>query len=271
MGNKLPASRAARIIRSSPSASSRRKANLIMRIAILLMLTQKFPFPMSLAFTRFDTRVEDGKKSCSYRKSNPTCTSRQQKRGGYHSKEKNKKIADLRHKVRQLSDAAVQARNHAFRQEFGTPEFEAATAEATRLGQEVEAAGVEISELNQQQEIPNAPFKTTGEGGNVLKRLIRYAAEKNFDYIAWHGEPDSVAKTEGYQNYVSRETPEGKKFFSNNPDTHTATNLTSIFNRYLEKLPRIAKALGSKFDAVLEQVNPLFEHHSRRRCRRVHP
>ncbi len=98
--------------------------------------------------------------------------------------------------------------------------------------------------------VPDAPLKSNWDEF-VMKRLIRYAAENDFDYIAWHGEPDSVAHTEGYQDWEQEDTPDGPKYYLKFHDQRE-TNLTSIFNRYLapQGLRAVGKKLGKKFGSV---------------------
>jgi hypothetical protein len=179
--------------------------------------------------------------------------------------------------------------------------------------------------LEQRFNIPDAPLKSTWEEF-VLKRMIRYAAENDFDSISWHGEPQSVADTENYGNLLTEETPvrtrdagrgtmdeifkareaaydagdqaavdafdagiksiiKGQKIASNDqlalwqkylPAKTTGGvqhfvgigdekyDRTPIVNRYLEKMPRIAKQIGKKFGsipylydpAMVERVDP---------------
>jgi hypothetical protein len=164
--------------------------------------------------------------------------------------------------------------------------------------------------------IPNAPLKTTWEEF-ALKRMIRYAAENDFDSISWHGEPQSVADTENYGNLFTEETPvrtreAGKgtltDIFKAREAAHEAGDQeaedafdkgikaiikgtkisndefarwqqylpakttggvqhfigigdekydrTPIVNRYLEKLPRIARQIGKKYGAMPYLYDP---------------
>lgn len=70
--------------------------------------------------------------------------------------------------------------------------------------------------------IPNAPLKSSWEDF-VIKRLLRYAAENGFDYLSWHGEPDSVARTEQYHDLQETEEP----FVSADPEDWA----TAIFGK----------------------------------------
>lgn len=171
--------------------------------------------------------------------------------------------------------------------------------------------------------IPDAPLKSSWEEF-VIKRMIRYAAENDFDYLAWHGEGESVADTEQYNDYqaVEREAVDPEDFGKrvgnamairkafekaseaedsnamwqigsaigvmerqgNLSPTSIKANITpqvmdkyfpakgagvdhmspdksegpmnAIFERYLTKLPRIAKQIGKKYGSIPQLYDP---------------
>lgn len=184
----------------------------------------------------------------------------------------------------------------------------------------IESASLAFMERNR---VPDAPLKSSWEDF-VIKRLLRYAAENDFDSIMWHGDADSVAETEHYYGFNSeyvddrtlplvrrlgdarkvrmayeRALEEGDQQATEELSTLIVTletnqdvldaydaqplspevldkyfpalerggvryynsanqdfNITAIVNRYLQRLPRIAKQIGKKFGAVPYLYNP---------------
>ena len=98
--------------------------------------------------------------------------------------------------------------------------------------------------------IPNAPFKTNWED-YVIRRLMRHAAENGYDGVAWHGNPESVADTEGHDDFTTDVDPvSGKTSYFADKDKEYP--LTPIVNRYLIKMPKIVRQLMEPFGVVLE-------------------
>lgn len=128
------------------------------------------------------------------------------------------------------------------------------------LGRRIRELQDENANLPPKSDIPDAPFKTTWEEF-ALKNLLQYASKNNYDFVEWHGSHQSIGATEGYQidhatdgfdNEGNPVTPDDPKYFQ----VPSGNNVTSIVNRYLEKLPRIAKKLANKFQSVVEHVGP---------------
>ena len=110
-----------------------------------------------------------------------------------------------------------------------------------------------LEKIRSRMNIPNAPYKTDWED-YVIKRMFRHGAEHGFAGVAWHGQPESLAETEKYPGVRTEVDEKGRpKYFVETDATDKPPNITSIVNRYLEKLPRVVKALAQRFGAVLEQ------------------
>lgn len=116
-------------------------------------------------------------------------------------------------------------------------------------------ASHQYQQIRKRMHIPNAPFKTGWED-YVIKRLLRHALEHDFDGIAWHGQPESVAAAEswGPENLVTRQTERGTSYFVTHPFLEDEKNVSTIINRYLEKLPRIVRKIGSQFGIGLDMM-----------------
>lgn len=91
--------------------------------------------------------------------------------------------------------------------------------------------------------VPDAPFKKEWPD-LVLKSMIRKASEEGYPRIAWPGSPEMIAKVEGWGTLRK----EGDKYFAGD------RNMTSIVNRYLVDMPRIADKLAKKFGARVKSV-----------------
>lgn len=280
--------------------------------------------PNVFAFTRFRTVWEDAKKVLFIEEIQSDLHQRGA-RYGYYSKWTRDRLAEIKAENARLNAIADEMRSRLEFSRHDNPDWQA-------LQRQREKMQTLYRIYDRRSEIPDAPFKTSWEE-YVLKRLFKLAVEQNFDYVAWHGQPESVAETEGYLesfHEVEQQVPTGhsssqwararrghgdaetglinaseaaleagdteavaifnkaiddlqdagvqtgdfgepifpnyivdaidpKVFDKYFPQPRGGkkfmvgdTNMTAIFNRYLEKLPRIAKQIGSKFDAVLE-------------------
>lgn len=230
-----------------------------------------------LAFARLKTIWDGAKKVLFIEEIQSDLHQQAAKAGGYYSKTLDNEIAkanvdlttmqrqrnedeqlrkDTTRQVIEISDQLNHSRVPDDRRAALTENREALRKQRDAANDRVNKASADLNELFRhyqqlqlRRNIPNAPFKTGWED-YVIKRLVRHAAEHGFDAVAWHGEPDSVAATEGYNQYISETDPSGsEKYFS---DPRKQVNLTSIFNRYLEKMPRIVRKLAQPFGADLE-------------------
>lgn len=105
-------------------------------------------------------------------------------------------------------------------------------------------------ELFGDEQIPDAPFKTTWDE-LAFKRIVRYAAENDFDAVAWHGEPDSVALTEGYLDLKE----DDGRFTAGDG----AADVTGVINTYTDRIPSWARKYFKKFNTFVEKINPRFQ------------
>jgi hypothetical protein len=94
-----------------------------------------------------------------------------------------------------------------------------------------------------QGHVPDAPFKKEWPD-LVLKSMIRKAAEEGYPQIAWPGSPETVSRVEGWGAIQK----DGDKYFSN------GRNMTSIINRYVQDMPRIADKLVKKQGVRVRKV-----------------
>lgn len=106
--------------------------------------------------------------------------------------------------------------------------------------------------LQNSRSVPDAPFKKEWPD-LVLKSMIRKAAEEGYSQIAWPGSPETVSAVESWGE-ISKD---GDKYFSN------GRNMTSIINRYIQDMPRIADKLVKKQGSRVRKVKSDSDYHPR--------
>lgn len=133
----------------------------------------------------------------------------------------------------------------------------AAMEKYTEKVERFQALGDRLRRLNEQSTIPDAPVKSSWDE-MALKRIIRYAADNEFDEVAWHGDPDSVALTEGYHNMVEEVDPETKekRYVIRYDDDPSPPDVTGIINFYTRRLRNFASKWGRKFGTSPQLINP---------------
>src|SRR5262249_5770201 len=132
-----------------------------------------FDEPNVLLHVRFNDRVIDGKHTLFVEELQSDWHQRGRKQG-YGQRQRDSLTSEERTELRSLADR--QAAGERF-----TPEEQARQDALTaRAFQDLQAQ----ADLTGENPVPDAPFKTTWpELG--MKRMIRYAAEKGYDQIAW--------------------------------------------------------------------------------------
>jgi len=97
----------------------------------------------------------------------------------------------------------------------------------------------------QKTKIPDAPFKTSWPE-LALKRMIRYAADNNFEKISFPGDAQTVARIENWHDLTN---VDGRwKIHSGKID------VTPIIERYTKELPKLVEKLGKKYGVNVEKT-----------------
>lgn len=138
-------------------------------------------------------------------------------------------------------------------------DYEEARLKASAKTADYERIKEELAQLQDAAQIPEAPLKTTWDEF-VVKRLVRHAAEQGFDQIAWHGEPDSVAHTEGYHGMWTEQakdpaTGEDKTeyYVGRQPDQETGdpgekVSVSGIIDFYTRRLRNVVNKTFKRFN-----------------------
>lgn len=213
----------------------------------------------TVAHARFNERTIDGKWTL-FIEEIQSDLHQQGKRKGYLSKDVSTKMVALGKRLLEIDQElanlnSARAKIPANRQlsDNQSTEYYTLSRRINDLRKERSAVNEQYNELDNANEemVPDAPFKTTWDELS-FKRLVRYAAEEGFDQIAWHGEPDSVANTEGYQTMQRVIDDEGNvsykladiegEFDEQSPD------VTGIINTYTKRLKSWSDHYFRKFN-----------------------
>lgn len=212
-------------------------------------------FPNIIAFARVNTRTVDGKKTLFIEEMQSDLHQRGKKQG-YASKSDLARMDELNRRNDEILNAqyalgSKAGRGPSLTQEEGDM--------AVALAKELEEVWAEMEALRKVIDIPDAPLKTKWSDF-VIKRLVRHAAENNYDAIAWNAEPDGVAQTEQYGSLYPEEQEDGSyRFF-----TVSEQDVSGIVDFYTRRLAREVKGLFDKPEfgnavpriAEREQLNP---------------
>lgn len=193
-------------------------------------------FPNIIAFARVNTRTVDGKKTLFIEEMQSDLHQRGKKQG-YASKSDLARMEELNRRYDEILNAQYALGNKAGRGPLTQEEGDMAIA----LAKELEENLAEMEALRKVIDIPDAPLKTKWSDF-VIKRLVRHAAENNYDAIAWNAEPDGVAQTEQYGSLYPEEQEDGSyKFF-----TVSEQDVSGIVDFYTRRLAREVKGLFDK-------------------------
>lgn len=132
-------------------------------------------------------------------------------------------------------------------------------AQMDDLNAELASKTDEYHSVKNRMAIPNAPYRTSWED-YVVKRLMRHAVDHEFDGIAWHGQPESIAQAENYTGLIPQEVDGQTKYYLADrvgggvyyDRNGKPKNYTTIVNRYLQKIPKIVGGIASKFGINVE-------------------
>lgn len=162
---------------------------------------------------------------------------------------------DARYWAKKMITAGQQIVNDPDSADFWQEEYEKATKEHQNASQKRIEVTAAFDKLNDEYEkqltsVPNAPFKTTWDEF-AFKRLVRHAVEKGFDQIAWHGDADSVAETEGYHHLTEQQDSDGNTRYVNLYDPENSddgVDVTGIVNFYTQRLRNVVNKAFKKFN-----------------------
>jgi len=159
------------------------------------------------------------------------------RRYGYEGEDVQPRIDKLRKKIDEVR-AQYSVKDNEMRAAAKTPgpDYSRLRNERDALDREINRLEMQRHDLESAYKIPQAPFKTTWDQF-AFKKLVQHAAEQGLDGVAWHGNEESVALTEGY------------------PDPY-AEEYSGIMDFYTRRLGSWAKKFFKKYGAEIQYIDP---------------
>ena len=226
-------------------------------------------FPNLIATARFKTRHLDGKKTL-FIEEMQSDLHQQGRKKGYTSKDTVAKMDELSGRIAELNKAKDEVR-WALDNAVNAGDSNKANMLHEReiqFSRDINGLSYQLSEIRQTAIIPDAPLRSSWHEF-VVKRLVRHAAENNFDAITWNAEPEGVRQTEQYPNLKTEIGPDGEETYKVGVDADEwgdqpdlSSDVTGIVNFYTKRLPRDIKKLFSKAEFgnpqvyMIERVKP---------------